>query len=115
MINLYDLGQVYIVCGKTDMRKGIDTLAYLVKEKFELDPFSSRVFLFCGGKQDRFKALYWDGQGYWLLYKRFENGKMNWPKNQDEVKALTSEQVDWLMQGFSITPKINDAKVRNFY
>lgn len=25
---------------------------------------------------------------------------MNWPKNQDEVKALTSEQVDWLMQGF---------------
>ena len=115
MINPYDLGQVYIVCGKTDMRKGIDTLAYLVKEKFELDPFSGRVFLFCGGKQDRFKALYWDGQGYWLLYKRFENGKMNWPKNQDEVKALTSEQVDWLMQGFSITPKINDAKARNFY
>ena len=93
MINLYDLGQVYIVCGKTDMRKGIDTLAYLVKEKFELDPFSGRVFLFCGGK----------------------HGKMNWPKNQDEVKALTSEQVDWLMQGFSITPKINDAKARNFY
>ena len=70
MINLYDLGQVYIVCGKTDMRKGIDTLAYLVKEKFELDPFSGKVFLFCGGKQDRFKALYWDGQGYWLLCKR---------------------------------------------
>lgn len=73
------------------------------------------MFLFCGGKQDRFKALYWDGQGYWPLYKRLENGKMNWPKNQDEVKALTSEQVDWLMQGFSIEPKINDAKARNFY
>ena len=67
MINLYDLGQVYIVCGKTDMRKGIDTLAYLVKEQYELDPFSFLLFLFCGGKRDRFKALYWDGQGYWLL------------------------------------------------
>lgn len=67
MINLYDLGQVYIVCGKTDMRKGIDTLAYLVKEQYELDPFSGQVFLFCGGKRDRFKALYWNGQGYWLL------------------------------------------------
>lgn len=67
MINLYDLGQVYIVCGKNDMRKGIDTLAYLVKEQYELDPFSGQVFLFCGGKRDRFKALYWDGQGYWLL------------------------------------------------
>ncbi|QLL67377.1 hypothetical protein GTO82_00110 [Lactobacillus johnsonii] len=38
---------------------------------------------------------------------------MNWPKNQDEVKALTSEQVDWLMQGFSITPKINGLFVKS--
>ena len=57
MINLYDLGQVYIVCGKTDMRKGIDTLAYLVKEKFELDPFSGKVFLFCGGKDRKSTRL----------------------------------------------------------
>lgn len=115
MINLSDLGQVYIVCGKTDMRRGIDTLASMMKEKFNLDPFSGQVFLFCGGSQDRFKALYWDGQGYWLLYKRFENGKMNWPKNQDEVRELGSEQVDWLMKGFSIEPKINEAAARIFY
>lgn len=109
MIKLSDLGQVYIVCGKTDMRRGIDTLASMVKDKFNLDPFSGQVFLFCGGSQDRFKALYWDGQGYWLLYKRFENGKMNWPKNQDEVRELSPEQVDWLMKGFSIEPKISEA------
>ncbi len=42
MINLCDLGQVYIVCGKTDLRKGIDGLATLVKEQFELDPFSGK-------------------------------------------------------------------------
>ena len=58
MIKLSDLGQVYIVCGKTDLRKGIDGLATLVKEQFELDPFSGKVFLFCGGSKDRFKALY---------------------------------------------------------
>ena len=55
MIKLSDLGQVYIVCGKTDLRKGIDGLAALVKEQFELDPFSGKVFLFCGGSKDRFK------------------------------------------------------------
>ena len=71
MINLYDLGQVYIVCGRTDMRRGIDGLAAIVKDKFDLDPFAGQVFIFCGGSRDRFKALYWDGQGYWLLYKRF--------------------------------------------
>ncbi|NRO19494.1 IS66 family insertion sequence element accessory protein TnpB [Lactobacillus helveticus] len=64
MINLYDLGQVYIVCGRTDMRRGIDGLAAIVKDEFDLDPFSGRVFIFCGGSCDRFKALYWDGQGY---------------------------------------------------
>ena len=104
MIKLSDLGQVYIVCGKTDLRKGIDGLATLVKEQFELDPFSGKVFLFCGGSKDRFKALYWDGQGFWLLYKRFENGKLNWPRNQNEVQALSSEQVDWLMKGFEAVP-----------
>ena len=114
-IRLSDLGQVYLVCGKTDMRQGIDSLAYLVKSQFNLDPFSGQVYLFCGGRKDRFKTLYWDGQGFWLLYKRFENGKLTWPSNEEEVKALTSEQVDWLMKGFSIIPKINVSKSSDFY
>ncbi|NRG68404.1 IS3 family transposase [Streptococcus suis] len=45
-IRLSDLGQVYLVCGKTDMRQGIDSLAYLVKSQFNLDPFSGQVYLF---------------------------------------------------------------------
>ena len=105
-LNLSDLGPVYIVCGKTDLRKGIDSLAYLIQSQFDLDPFSKSVFLFCGGKSDRFKALYWDGEGFWLLYKRFENGQLTWPRSTAEVRALTPEQVEWLMKGFSITPKI---------
>lgn len=115
MINLYDLDQVYLVCGRTDMRRGIDGLAAIVKDKLNLDPFSGKGFIFCGGSRDRFKALYWDGQGYWLLYKRFENGKMVWPNNQDEVRALSDDQVDWLMKGFSIEPGIKMTNARNFY
>lgn len=57
MINLSDLGQVYIVCGKTDLRKGIDGLACLIKEQFQLDPFQGQVFLFCGSRKDRFNTL----------------------------------------------------------
>ncbi|MCK3972701.1 transposase, partial [Streptococcus suis] len=41
-IQLSDLGQVYLVCGKTDMRQGIDSLAYLIKSQFNLDPFSGQ-------------------------------------------------------------------------
>lgn len=85
MINLAELGRVFIVCGKTDMRRGIDSLAYIVRKSFNLDSFSRCVFLFCGSRRDRFKALYWNGQGFCLLYKRFENGKMAWPNNEAEV------------------------------
>ena len=54
--------EVYIACGRTDLRRGIDGLATIVKEQFELDPFQKDVlFLFCGRKQDRFKGLVWDG------------------------------------------------------
>ena len=58
MINLAELGRSFSVCGKTDMRRGIDALTYIVKKSFHLDPFS---VLFCGSRKDRFKALYWDG------------------------------------------------------
>ncbi|MBF6626566.1 IS66 family insertion sequence element accessory protein TnpB [Aerococcaceae bacterium zg-BR9] len=114
-LNLTDLGQVYLVCGKTDMRQGIDSLAIIVKEQLALDPFSGSVFLFCGTKKDRFKALYWDGQGFWLLYKRFGNGRLQWPNTVDQVEQLSNQQIEWLMSGFSIYPKINTATQRDFY
>ncbi|RJP12722.1 IS66 family insertion sequence hypothetical protein [Streptococcus pseudopneumoniae] len=47
--------------------------------------------------------------------KRFENGRLTWPSTEKDVKALTPEQVDWLMKGFSITPKINSSESRDFY
>ena len=39
--------KVYIACGYTDLRKGIDGLACLVQQQFALDPFANTLFLFC--------------------------------------------------------------------
>ena len=35
--------KVYIACGCTDLRKGIDGLARLVQQQFELDPFTNTL------------------------------------------------------------------------
>ncbi|WP_235720461.1 IS66 family insertion sequence element accessory protein TnpB, partial [Liquorilactobacillus vini] len=67
---------IYLICGKTDLRRGIDGLANVVLDQFKLDPYSKSLYLFCGTRKDRFKALYWDGDGFWLLYKRIENGRL---------------------------------------
>ena len=78
----------------------------LVKEQFRLDPFQKDVlFLFCGRKQDRFKGLVWDGDGFLLLYKRIEAGRIQWPRNSNEVSALTLRDYQMLMDGFAILQK----------
>ena len=80
--------QVYIACGYTDLRKGIDGLARLVQQQFELDPFTNTLFLFCGRRRDRIKGLYWEKDGFILLYKRLEQGAYQWPRSGSEVKTL---------------------------
>ena len=94
--------KVYIACGYTDLRKGIDGLATLVQRQFHLDPFSNTLFLFCGRRKDRIKALYWEGNGFVLLYKRLESGSFQWPRNGEEVRKLTAQQYRWLMEGLQI-------------
>ena len=63
LIDTGKIHQIYIVCGKTDLRRGIDGLAAVVQQQFELDPYNQSLYLFCGIRKDRFKALYWDGDG----------------------------------------------------
>ena len=94
--------RVYIACGYTDLRRGIDGLAELVQQQFRLDPFSNTLFLFCGRKRDRLKALYWEGNGFLLLYKRLEQGVYQWPRNAQEARELTPQQYRWLMEGLKV-------------
>ena len=93
---------IYIVCGKTDMRKGIDGLATLVQDVYELDPYEDTIFLFSGRSKDRYKCLYFDGDGFALLYKRLDAGKLQWPKDENEVWLLSQKELRWLLEGLSI-------------
>ena len=94
--------QVYLVCGYTDMRRSIDGLAGIVKQNFGLEPCSESLFLFCGKRRDRMKALLWEDDGFLLMYKRLDNGAFQWPRSESEAKLLTQEQFVWLMQGLSV-------------
>lgn len=72
--------RVYIACGYTDLRRGIDGLAALVQQEFDLDPFTNTLFLFCGRRRDRIKALYWEENGFVLLYKlKYSWKRCAWP------------------------------------
>ncbi|KPU46390.1 IS66 Orf2 like protein [Oxobacter pfennigii] len=100
------LERIYIACGYSDLRRGIDGFAGMIQQQFKLDPFKpGTLFLFCGRKTDRIKGLLWEGDGFLLLYKRLEAGKFQWPRNEEEVKSITMQQYKWLMEGISIEQK----------
>lgn len=98
--------KVYIACGYTDLRRGIDGLASVIKLKFELDPFDKdTLFLFCGKKTDRIKGLLWEGDGFLLLYKRLGTGAFRWPRTSEEAMLITDDQYSRLMSGFEIVAR----------
>ena len=100
--NLKNTQQVYLVTGYTDLRRSIDGLAAIVQAQLKLDPYNSALFLFCGRRCDRIKGLLWEGDGFLLLYKRLDNGKFQWPRNETEALQLTPQQTRWLMEGLKI-------------
>ena len=105
---------IYIVCGYTDLRYGIDSLAAIIERRFKRDLFvPNTLFLFCGRSASRIKGLLWEGDGFLLLYKRVECGSFSWPRSSSDLRSMSPEQFRWLMQGFSIDPIIHDIAPRH--
>lgn len=95
---------VYIMCGFTDLRSGMERLAGIVEVQTGGKPFiPDTLYLFCGRKTDRIKGLVWEKDGFLLLYKRLEQGRFQWPRTAQEVMTLTPQQFRWLMEGLTLT------------
>ena len=102
MIDLSKVRNYYVACGYTDLRRGIDGLASIVTLQYGKEMKEDSLFLFCGRRTDRIKALYWCGDGYILLYKRLSNGSFQWPRSESELKQLDARSFRWLMEGLQI-------------
>ncbi|UOE95079.1 IS66 family insertion sequence element accessory protein TnpB [Alkalihalobacillus sp. LMS39] len=98
-----NIERVYLARGNTDLRKSIDGLAVLVQEGFDLDPFSPCLFVFCNRKRDKLKILHWETNGFWLYYRRLENGTFEWPDDSgSSAISISYRQLRWLLDGLPI-------------
>ena len=95
---------IYIITGRTDMRKSINGLCAIIIDQLKEEPNDHSIYLFCGRRCDRIKVLLREPDGYVLLYKRLDvvEGRYRWPRNSSEVKPITWQQFDWLMSGLEI-------------
>lgn len=106
---------VWILPNYTDMRQGIEKLAAIVQCQLHLNPYDEHsIFLFCGRKRSRLKALVFEGDGFTLVYHRIHtgNGQFQWPMSEEDVLRMTPEQYRRLMNGFTMEPGIAVRKSR---
>ena len=110
MIDLSRVEKYYVACGYTDMRRGIDGLAAIVSQQFGAPLCEDSLFLFCGRRTDRIKALYFSGDGYVLLYKRLNNGAFQWPRSEQELRLLDKRSFRWLIR----KPRLLSCQMRKY-
>ncbi|MCL1824082.1 MAG: IS66 family insertion sequence element accessory protein TnpB [Oscillospiraceae bacterium] len=104
--------KVFLACGATDMRKSINGLATIVEGGFKLDPFGGELFAFCNRSRDRMKILEWDGDGFWMYFKRLEKGRFKWPQSGDEsTMSFSGEELAYLLGGAKVELKIRRNEV----
>jgi transposase len=111
MLNLSDK-QVYLACGVTDMRRGINGLTAEVEASFKLDLFDGALIVFCNRKRDLIKAIEWDYDGFWLHTKKLQKGRFRWPAEGEEATMqLTGEELSFLLGGTRVELKLKRSSV----
>jgi transposase len=120
MLKLPSLGEIdsgisvriYLSTAPTDMRKGFDSLASLVREALGQDPLTGHLFLFVGRGRDRLKILYWDKDGFAIWYKRLEEGTFRLPSLKSQIRCggkvgasveLKASELAMLLAGIDLT------------
>jgi transposase len=95
--------RIFLAAGATDIRKGFDGLAELVRQKLQGDPLSGHWFLFCNRRRNRVRVLFFDGSGFWICSKRLQKGVYSWPREDSPGSiSLSGEELSLLLGGIEL-------------
>lgn len=108
---------IWLYPNPVDFRKQMDGLIMLVADHLKLNPTSGQIFLFRNRHANKIKLLWWERNGFWLCYKRLEQGRLKFPAITDKAMQLTSEQFSWLLSGLDFIKHelLPEVKATNFY
>lgn len=114
IINTSDIKHIYLSSTYTDMRKSIDGLSLIVSMSYGLDVMDGSLFIFTNKARNRIKILYYDGNGFWLLFKRLEQGKFKvYEDDKSDTILLDERQLRWLLEGLQIHQKQALKSIKN--
>jgi transposase len=113
MLTLPSLVRIYLHVQPVNLHFGFDRLANLVREEMGYDPLTGHLFVFRNRRGDRVKLLYWDDDGWMILYKRLEAGVFRFPRTADGVASLrvTASEPSLLLWGIDTTTVRRDLSI----
>jgi len=104
MLTLPPSVRIYLAPGVTDLRRGVDGLMALTRDRLGLDPLTGHLFLFRNRRGDRLKILVWDRSGFWVLYKRLERGTFTWPAEESATPfEMRASELALLLSGVDVS------------
>ena len=105
MLNFSHQTRVFLFLDPVDMRKSFRGLCQLTESVLKEDPASGHWFAFINRRQDRLKLLGWDGQGFWIWYKRLESGGFQRPTaDPKQVQAeIDVTQLSLIINGIDLS------------
>ena len=92
MLSLPETVRIFVATQPVDGRRGMDSLAALVRHGLGHEPLEGGLFVFFSKRCDRARILYFSHGGYWLLCRRLERGRFCLP--WDTTEALTARRVE---------------------
>lgn len=87
--------RIFVCAQPQDMRRSFDGLALAAREQLGEDPQSGALFIFVNKRRDRLKALWFDRNGYCLLYKRLHRARFRLP----DARTIDGRTLAWILRG----------------
>ena len=92
--------RIFVCTEPQDMRRSFDGLARATREVLGEDPQGGALFCFVNKRANRLKILWWDRNGYCLLYKRLHQATFVMPSvGDDGLPLIDSKQLARLVAG----------------
>jgi len=107
-----DLPNIYLYRAPVDFRKSYRGLAALVELELGHDVFLGSLYVFTNRRRDKIKCLLWEDNGFVLYYKALSEEKFHWPPTDEDVVALSCQEINWLLDGYDISQLKPHKKLR---
>jgi transposase len=102
MVSFPSSVRIWLATQATDLRKSFDSLAEVIRQQLGGDPLSGQLFVFRNKRADRIKLLYWDEDGFVIVYKRLEAGTFRFPAAASGGVEIRAADLQMLLDGIDL-------------